>query len=267
MALIEKQMIRIKTKEDIEKLRIGGKKLAKILKELAVLVHPGISSAALEEAALRLCGEEGGKPAFKGYKPQGAKRPYPAALCLSVNDIVVHGIPHEKPYIIKEGDLVTLDMGFTYEGLITDSAITVGVGKVDENGRKLLEAGAKCLEAGIFAAEEGQKTGDIGHAISTTLEYYRKAYGFSIASGIGGHGVGYDVHEDPFVPNFSKPNQGVVLEEGLVIAIEPIINEKSPEVYLDDDGYTIRTEDAKRSVHFEHTVVISKKGVEILTQE
>ncbi len=259
-------MIRIKTKEDIDKLRKGGKKLAKILKELEALVCPGLSSAALEEAALRLCEEEGGKPAFKGYKPQGAKRPYPAALCLSVNDIVVHGIPHEKPYEIEEGDLVTLDMGFTYEGLITDAAITIGVGAIDEKGQKLLEAGAKCLEAGIFAAEAGKKTGDIGHAIGTTLDYYKKAYGFNIASGIGGHGVGYDVHEDPFVPNFSKPNQGVTLEEGLVIAIEPIINEKSPEVYLDDDGYTIRTEDGKRSVHFEHTVVITKDGAEILTQ-
>lgn len=259
-------MISLKSNEDIAKLRIGGKKLAKILKGLEKLVKPGVSSATLEEAANKLCEEEGGKPAFKGYKPRGASRSYPAALCLSVNDTVVHGIPHEKPYEIEEGDIVTLDMGFVYEGLITDSAITVGVGKVDERGQKLLEAGAKCLEAGIFAAQAGKKTGDIGHAIQKELEFYTKTYGFNIADGIGGHGVGYQVHEDPFVPNFSKPNQGVVLEEGLVIAIEPIINEKSADIYLDDDGYTIRTVDGKRSVHFEHTVVITKDGAEILTQ-
>lgn len=259
-------MVRLKTKEDIANLRIGGKKLAKILKGLENLVKPGVSSATLEDAANKLCEKEGGKPAFKGYKPRGANRPYPAALCLSVNDTVVHGIPNEKPYEIEEGDIVTLDMGFVYEGLITDSAITIGVGKVDERGQKLLEAGKKCLEAGIFAALAGKKTGDIGHAIQKTLEHYTKTYGFHIADGIGGHGVGYEVHEDPFVPNFSKPNQGVLLEVGLVIAIEPIINEKSPDIYLDEDGYTIRTIDGKRSVHFEHTVVITKDGAEILTQ-
>ncbi len=231
------------------------------------MVKPGVSSADLEFRARELCEQHGGKPAFKDYTPRGADRPYPAALCLTVNDGVVHGIPHEDPYEIAEGDIVTLDMGLTYEGMITDAAITIGVGNIDKKGRALLEAGAKCLEAGIFAATAGNKTGDIGHAIETALGYYHKTYGFNFAEGLGGHGVGHKVHEDPFVPNFSKPNQGVLLEAGLVIAIEPIINEKGEGIVLEDDGYTIKTEDGGRSVHFEHTVVITESGAEILTLE
>lgn len=259
-------MIKIKNEADIAKLRQSGRKLAIILDELKQLVKPGVSSAFLEEQANLLCEREGGRPAFKGYKPRGSNRPFPSALCLSVNDTVVHGIPQEKPFEIEEGDIVTLDMGFIYDGMITDSAITIGVGEIDKSAEKLLEAGAKCLDAGIFAAQVGNKTGDIGHAIGSELEYYRKTFGFNMADGLGGHGVGYEVHEDPFVPNFSKPNQGVILQEGLVIAIEPIVNEKSPDIYLDEDGYTIRTADGKRSVHFEHTILITKDGPEILTK-
>jgi methionyl aminopeptidase len=215
--------------------------------------------------ARELCKTYDGTPAFMGYTPRGADRPYPAALCLSINNAVVHGIPHEEEYIIQDGDIVTLDMGLTYKGLITDSAITVGVGNLDTKARKLLEAGAACLEAGIFAAQAGKKTGDIGHAIQESLNYYHTTYGFNFAEGLGGHGVGHKVHEDPFVPNFSKPHQGVTLVPGLVIAIEPIINEKSSQIVLDDDGYTIYTEDDGRSVHFEHTIVITENGPEILT--
>lgn len=266
MAIIKAKMsISLKKPEDIAILREGGRRLANILKELEQEVKPGVSSAYLEEKARELCQKYEGKPAFMGYTPRGADRPYPSALCLTVNDGVVHGIPQENPYIIEEGDIVTLDMGLIYKGLITDSAITVGVGKIDQRGQKLLEAGAACLEAGIFAAKAGSRTGDIGHAIAQTLVYYQKTYGFNFADGLGGHGVGYKVHEDPFVPNFSKPNQGVVLEPGLVIAIEPIVNEKGAGIVLEDDGYTILTEDGGRSVHFEHTVVITENGAEILT--
>lgn len=261
-------MISLKTKAEIDILREGGRRLALILKELETMVKPGISSADLEMKARELCTYHEGKPAFRNYTPKGASRPFPAALCLTINDGVVHGIPHEKPQILEEGDLVTLDMGLTYRGLITDAAITICVGdidKLDKKGRALLESGAKCLEAGIEVAKAGKKTGDIGHAIEKTLDYYHKTYGFNFAEGLGGHGVGHKVHEDPFVPNFSRPNQGVVLEVGLVIAIEPIINEKGPEIVLEDDGYTIKTADGGRSVHFEHTVVITENGAEILT--
>ncbi len=259
-------MISLKTPEEIAILREGGRRLALILKALEAKVAPGVSSIALEMEARTLCEQYEGIPAFMGYTPRGANRPYPSALCLSINDQVVHGIPQEKEYIIKEGDIVTLDMGLKYKGLITDSAITIGVGVLDIKGQKLLEAGAACLEAAIFAARAGAKTGDIGHACEETLGYYHKTYGFNFAEGLGGHGVGHKVHEDPFVPNFSKPNQGVVLQEGLVIAIEPIINEKKGDIVIDDDGYTILTEDGGRSVHFEHTVVITKDGAEILTR-
>lgn len=258
-------MISIKTPEEIAILREGGRRLASILRELEALVAPGVSSVTLEMEARALCKKYEGTPAFMGYTPRGADRPYPAALCLSINNAVVHGIPHEEEYIIQEGDLVTLDMGLTYKGLITDSAITVGVGNLDVKARKLLEAGANCLEAGIQAATVDHKTGDIGHAIQESLNYYHTTYGFNFADGLGGHGVGHTVHEDPFVPNFSKPHQGVALVPGLVIAIEPIINENSPDIELGEDGYTIFTTDDGRSVHFEHTVVITEHGPEILT--
>ncbi len=258
-------MITIKTPEEIAILREGGRRLATILKALEQMVAPGITSVQLETEALRLCKENDGVPAFLGYTPRGADRPYPSALCLSINDVVVHGIPQEKSYTIKEGDIVTLDMGLKYKNLITDSAITIGVGKIDTKGQKLLEAGAGCLEAAIFAARAGNKTGDIGHACEQALEHYHDTYGFNFAEGLGGHGVGHKVHEDPFIPNFSKPHQGPDLKPGMVIAIEPIINEKSGEIVLDRDGYTIRTEDGARSVHFEHTVVITEDGAEILT--
>jgi methionyl aminopeptidase len=262
-------MISLKTPAEIAILREGGRRLALILKELETMVKPGVSSADLEMRARELCTHYEGKPAFRNYTPKGAERPFPAALCLTVNDGVVHGIPHEAPYTIEEGDLVTLDMGLTYKGLITDAAITVCAGDInnlDKKGRTMLEAGAKCLEAGIVAAEAGKKTGDIGAAIEKALEYYHKTFGFNFAEGLGGHGVGHKVHEDPFVPNFGRPNQGVILEAGLVIAIEPIINEKGAEIVLEDDGYTIKTVDGGRSVHFEHTVVITENGAEILTQ-
>lgn len=260
-------MISIKTPEEIAILREGGRRLAKILKTLEQKVAPGVTSVQLEKEALKLCKEYDGEPAFLGYTPQGANRPYPSALCLSINDAVVHGIPQEQSYTIQEGDIVTLDMGLKYQNLITDSAITIGVGKMDTKGQKLLEAGAGCLEAAIFAARPGNKTGDIGHACEQALDYYHDTYGFNFAEGLGGHGVGHKVHEDPFIPNFSKPKQGPDLRVGMVIAIEPIVNEKSGEIVLDHDGYTIRTEDGGRSVHFEHTVVITENGAEILTIE
>ncbi len=269
-------MIQLKTRQDIDTLRQGGAILASILKALKEATVGGVSSLELENLARKLTAEAGATPAFLGYKPYGADRPFPAALCLSVNDAVVHGIPNEKPFAIKDGDLVVLDMGISYNGRIVDSAITVSAGgedKTDERGRKLLQAGKEALAAAIEACKNwkqdfpnGIKTGDVGAAIDKSFAYYKKTYGFSMAEYLGGHGVGFSVHEDPFVPNFGKPGQGPVLQPGVVIAIEPIINEKSGETYLDSDGYTLRTTDKKRSVHFEHTIVITEEGAEILTQ-
>ncbi len=269
-------MIQRKTEKDIAILREGGRKLAFILGELHKAAVPGVSSFELENLARKLTEEAGAVPAFLGYTPEGAPRPYPAALCLSINDTVVHGIPNEVEYIVKPGDLVVLDMGIKYKDLIVDSAITISAGgeeATDEKGRKLLQAGRETLNAAIEACKnwkkdfpKGIKTGDIGHAVEEALKYYRKKYGFSDAEYLGGHGVGYSVHEDPFVPNFGSRGQGPALQPGTVIAIEPILNEGKPQIRLEKDGYTIKTVDGKRSVHFEHTIVITEDGAEILTQ-
>jgi methionyl aminopeptidase len=266
-------MISLKSSEDIAILRQGGTILAQILQKLAKYTKAGITSLELENEARRLTAEAGAVPAFLGYQPEGADRPYPAALCLSINDVVVHGIPNEDIVIVKEGDIVVLDMGISYKQRIVDSAITVAIGEVDERGLKLMQACKECLDAAIEALKHwpedfpnGIKSGDVGHVIEKTLEHYRKKYGFHFADGLGGHGVGFSVHEDPFMPNIGKRGQGPILKPGLVVAIEPIVNEGKPDIYLEDDGYTIKTNDGKRSVQFEHTIAITETGAEVLTE-
>lgn len=261
-------MVKLKTKEEIEILRQAGKKVAHILNVLKKEALPGVSTATLNDRALELCKQADAKPSFLGYQPWTAPRPFPAAICISVNDVIIHGIPNENPITLKEGDIVVLDMGLIYKGMFVDTAVTIGVGAIDKKAEKLLEAGQKALDAGIFVCKPGIKTGDIGAAVEESMKYYTETYGFSIVDPLlGGHGVGYGVHEDPFVPNVGKKNQGYILKPGLVIAIEPMINEGTWRVKADKDGYTYRTADGKRSVHFEHTVVITEDGVEILTQE
>ena len=254
--------ITVKTKREIATLREGGKRLAGILQQLVKEVHPGVSTNALNTFAEKLIADGGDIPSFLGYAPSGAKRPFPAALCVSVNDEVVHGIPNEGEKLLKEGDIVTLDAGLIHGGLFTDSAVTLGVGKLDAKARKLLDTTKKALAVGIKAVRAGATTGDVGFAI----EEFVKPHGFGIVRDLAGHGVGYAVHEEPFVPNFGKKGEGVVLKEGMVIAIEPMLNEGGAAVKLDSDGYTYRTKDGSRSAHFEHTVVVTKNGAEILTQ-
>ncbi len=280
-------MLQTKTQEDIEILRQAGKILAGVLKALEAAVQdafnvaPGesaksITSLDLENLARKLTAEAGATPAFLGYTPEGADRPFPAALVLSVNDVVVHGIPNEKIQVILPGDIVTLDMGISYKGRIVDSAVTICAGgedKTNEKGRKLLQAGRESLNAAVEACKNwrtdfpnGIKTGDIGNVIEQALSYYTKTYGFHMAEYLGGHGVGFAVHEDPFIPNFGKKGQGPVLVPGAVVAIEPIINEGSEKIILESDGYTVKTKDGKRSVHFEHTIAITEDGAEVLTE-
>jgi methionyl aminopeptidase len=254
-------MISIKTKEDIAILREGGKRHAEILRQLSAMVKPSIHSSELEVRARELIEQGGDKAAFLDYTPYGARRPYPAALCVSVNDEVVHGIPNETDKVLEEGDIVTLDLGLVHKGLITDAAITVPVGKVSPELEKLLEVTKKALMAGIKAAKGGRRVGDIGNAIERVAAPFK----YGVVEELAGHGVGYDVHEDPYVPNFGQAGQGEVLKPGLVIAIEPMFNLGTKRVKLDSDGYTFRTADGKPSAHFEHTVVITKSGAEILT--
>jgi methionyl aminopeptidase len=253
--------VKLKSAADIEILREGGKRHAFILAELAKAVAPGVSTKDLDDLAARLIAEGKDKSSFLGYKPYGSKRPYPASICISVNDAVVHGIPNEEPYILKEGDIATIDVGLVHKGMITDAAVTVPVGKVDDAAAKLLKATKAALNLGIEAARAGNTTGHIGEAI----ESYIVPLGFGIVEELAGHGVGYKVHEEPYVPNYGVAGEGEPLVPGLVIAIEPIINEGSPRVFLSKDGYTYRTKDGKRSAHFEHTVLITERGPEILT--
>jgi methionyl aminopeptidase len=255
-------MITIKTKEDIAILRKGGKRHAAILRELATMVRPGIRAVELENRARELIANNGDKAAFLNYKPYGAKRPFPAALCVSVNDEVVHGIPNEGDKVLKEGDIVTLDLGLTHRGLITDAAITVPVGKISPELVHLLDTTEKALKTGIKAAKGGKRVGDI----STAIERIGLAGKYGIVEELAGHGVGYDVHEDPYVPNYGEAGKGEALKPGMVIAIEPIFNLGGGEVEIDSDGYTFRTADGKPSAHFEHTVLITKGDAEVLTK-
>lgn len=255
-------MIRIKTKEDIQTLREGGKRHAAILKEIASMVSPGIHTYELENHARKLIGAGGDKSAFLDYKPSGAKRPYPAALCISINDEIVHGIPNEIDKILKEGDIVSIDLGLTHKGLITDAAITIPVGKISKELEQLLDITKKALYAGIKVARGGKRIGDIGNAISRVA----LPYGYGIVEELAGHGVGYSVHEDPYVPNFGEEGKGEILKPGMVLAIEPMFNIGTKNIKLDKDGYTYRTADGSASAHFEHTIVITKSGAEILTQ-
>jgi methionyl aminopeptidase len=253
--------MKLKSAKEIEILREGGRRHAQILSELATLVKPGVSTYTLEEHALSMIKAMGDKPAFLGYQPAGAPRPYPAALCVSINNEIVHGIPNEVERLLEEGDLVSLDLGLVHHGLITDAAITVAVGAIDDEARKLLHITKLALEAGIKAAQPGKNVGDIGFAITQVV----KGSPFTLAVDLAGHGVGYKVHEEPFVPNFGEEGKGEKLVPGLVIAIEPMVNIGKSAIKMLDDGYTIVTKDGSRSAHFEHTIAITAEGNIILT--
>ncbi len=254
--------ITLKTSEDIKTLKEGGKRHAKIMKELESMVRPGVTAKELDDKGRYLALMKGDKPAFLGYTPHGADRPYPASVCISINDEVVHGVPNERYKILKEGDIVSIDMGLVHKGMITDMALTVAVGKVDKKAKLLIDTTKKALMAGIKACKAGNTTGDIGLAVGAVVKKNK----LTIVRELAGHGVGYSVHEDPFVPNYGEKGRGTKLVAGMVIAIEPITTEGADRIVLDDDGYTYKTKDGKRSAHFEHTVVITEKGCEILTK-
>ncbi len=255
-------MIRLKTKEEIEIMKEGGKRHAFILATLAQMVRPGISTQALEDRAREMITEGGDSASFLNYTPKGARRPYPAALCVSINDSIVHGIPNEESVVLEEGDVVTLDLGLTHEGLITDSAITVPVGDVGDRERKLIAHCHEALMIGIKAARGGGHVGDIGHAI----ESFVRPLGYGIAEGLAGHGVGYMVHEDPFVPNEGRKGGGELLRPGMVIAIEPMLTLGTSRTILARDGYTYKTADGSTSAHAEHTIAITDGDPIILTK-
>lgn len=255
-------MTKIKTADEIKIMREGGKRLADILGKVLRLIVVGVSTADLNKEAEKLIKEDGDIPAFLNYTPHGALRPYPAALCVSVNDEVVHSIPNESPKILKEGDIVGLDLGLKHKGLVVDSAVTVGVGKISKDAQKLIYATKEALSVGIKASRAGKTIGDIGYAIGQVAD----RYGYNQPQELGGHGVGKKVQEDPFIANFGERGKGMKLKAGMTLALEPMLIDGGKGVEVDEDGYTVRTADHSLSAHFEHTILITDGNPEILTE-
>ena len=251
----------LKSPEEIKILREGGRQLAAILVKVAAAAKPGVSTLGLDRLAESLIFSCEGVPVFKGYQPKGAVSSYPASLCVSINDELVHAIPR-KSKILKEGDVVGLDIGMRWRGLVTDMAVTVGVGKISRDAERLIRATKEALDIGIFTVRPGAKLGDVGHAIEDRLKKDK----LGVIRDLAGHGVGYELHEDPLVPNYGSPGMGIELKEGMVIAIEPMATLGDWRVTLGEDGWTFRTSDGSLAAHFEHTVVVTKDGAEVLTK-
>jgi methionyl aminopeptidase len=247
-----------KQPHEIELINEGGKVLREILHRAGDMAVPGISTWEINHFAELEMQKAGGRPSFVGYGDK--KNPFPAGLCTSINDAVVHGIPSKKD-ILREGDILGLDIGMEYKGLFTDTAITVGVGKVSDLARRLMEATKFALDEAIKAAVVGGRIGDIGYTIQKIAE----DAGFSTVRDLVGHGVGYAVHEDPPVPGYGHKGVGEELMPNMVIAIEPMLCEKKPKIYFDTDGWTIRTHDGGLAAHFEHTIAITRAGPRVLT--
>lgn len=246
-------MIIIKSPREIEHLKRSNLIVAEVFATLKKAVRPGITTKELDQITEKIILSRGALPAFKGY------RGFPASLCVSINDEVVHGIPGQRR--LKEGDLVSLDVGVNLNGYFGDGAITLPVGEVDPEARRLLEVTEKALYIGIEKAEIGNRLSDISSAIQVWVE----SHGFSVVRDFVGHGIGRDLHEEPQIPNFGSPHQGPRLEKGMVFALEPMVNEGTYEVKILSDGWTVVTADGKRSAHFEHTIAITDGKAEILS--
>ncbi len=249
-----------KTHEDIDQLRISGKILSEVLKEVIALVVPGCTSAELDLAAEKGIRERGGVPAFLHYKPAGAAYPFPAALCVTINDEVAHGIPSEHR-TIKDGDIVSLDLGVSYNGYVTDAALACIAGEGDEDSKRLLRAAREALEGAVAVMKAGAHVEDAGAAV----ESIAKKYNVAIVEDLGGHGVGKSVHEKPYIPNVGTKGAGDVLPAGIVLALEPHLTLGKGDIVLEDDQWTYSTHDGSRAAHFEQTVMLTESGAEILT--
>ena len=248
-------MISIKSERELALMRKAGSIVAQILEEMIAMVKPGISTGELDHYAESRTRELKALPAFKGYHG------FPASVCISVNEEVVHGIPSPKR-ILKDGDIVGLDFGVSYEGWYGDSARTVAVGSISAEARKLIDVTQESLRRGIEQCHEGNRVFDIGHAVQNYVE----GFGFSVVREFVGHGIGRALHEEPQIPNYGPKGKGLLLKAGMVVAIEPMINAGSHEVKVLKDGWTAVTQDRSLSAHFEHTVAITANGPEILTK-
>ncbi|HOW28387.1 MAG TPA: type I methionyl aminopeptidase [Elusimicrobiota bacterium] len=246
--------IELKTPKELVVMRRAGRLAGLVLKEISRLMNPGVTTKDLDVRAEKMIRDAGAVPTFLGYCG------YPASICASLNDEVVHGIPHPKR-VLKEGDIVSIDVGVTLDGFVGDTAGTFPVGRVSEEARRLLETTRRSLEKGMEQARVGRRLGDVSSAIQVCAE----SAGFSVVRDYSGHGIGRQMHEGPSIPNFGAAGTGIRLEEGLVLALEPMINQSDWKVKVLGDGWTVVTRDGGLSAHFEHTVAVTSDGPEILT--
>lgn len=248
-------MIVLKSARELKAMRKAGRVVAGALELMRRTVRPGIPTGELDRLAEEYILGSGARPAFKGY------RGFPASICTSVNDEVVHGIPGRR--VLQEGDIVSIDIGATFDGYYGDAAITLPVGRINPDAEKLLRVTEESLYEGIRMAYPGRRLSDISHAVQTHVE----AHGFSVVREYVGHGIGSSMHEDPQIPNFGPPGVGVTLKSGMTLAIEPMVNAGAFEVIIMGDDWTVKTQDGSLSAHFEHTIAITETGPEILTRE
>jgi methionyl aminopeptidase len=246
-------MISIKSAREIETMRRSGKITAKVLGDLMRVAEPGMTTRELDEIAERAIRSMGGVPTFKGYHG------YPSSICTSSNEQVVHGIPGE--YVLRDGDLLSIDIGTTLDGYVSDSAVTIAVGQPDQAAKRLMQVTQECLMAGIAQMHKGNRLGDIGYAV----QQHAESHGYGVVRELVGHGVGTRMHEEPQVPNYGRAGSGLELRSGLVLAIEPMITQGHYAVETLQDGWTVVTADGKLAAHFEHTVAITDEGPKILT--
>ncbi len=247
-------MILLKLPEEIEKARASNRIVAEVLNRLREKIKPGVKTKELDKLAEEITAKRGAKPAFKGY------RGYPFALCVSVNEVVVHGMPSDR--VLEEGDIVGLDFGVFYDGFYGDAAITLPVNKVSGKAQRLMQVTEQSLYAGIQQARSGNRLGDISAAVQDTVEQA----GYSVVRDFVGHGIGKNLHEEPQIPNFGRKGRGVELKPGMILAIEPMVNEGQYHVKVLSDGWTVVTQDGSLSAHFEHSIAITDNGPDILSR-
>ncbi len=249
----------LKSRHDLETMRDSAKINVEVLRAVVDEVRPGMTTGELDGIAYEIITRHGGVPAFLGYPP-GSQNPFPATLTTSVNEELVHGIPGKRE--LKEGDILSIDCGTVYKGFVSDSAVTVGVGTVDEEAQRLLSVTEEALAKGIEACVPGTRFGDISHTIQAFVE----GHGFNVVREYGGHGVGRTMHEDPHIPNWGQPGRGQQLRPGMTFALEPMVMLGSPATRVLGDHWTVVTADGKLCAHFEHTVAVTENGPEILTK-
>jgi methionyl aminopeptidase len=253
-------MVTLKTTAELAAMRQAGRVVARTLQRVAEAARPGVRLSKLDEIATDSIAEHGAKPSFLHYHPPFAPYPFPAVLCLSVNEVIVHGIPDGR--VLREGDVLSVDCGAVVAGYHGDAAVTVPVGRADEAATRLIDTTRAALDAGVAAAVAGARLGDLAHAV----ERVGRAAGYGILDDHTGHGIGQAMHEDPPVPNTGRPGRGMVLREGLVLAIEPMFLEGGRDSYrLLADGWSVATDDGSRAAHWEHTVAVTADGPTVLT--